>query len=170
MALRNIRVLGEDGDEVLHKTAKEVTEMTPKLQELIDDMFDTMYEANGVGLAAPQVGILKRIFVIDCGDEDGNSVPYVFINPEILEKEGVQTGYEGCLSVPGKSGMVPRAEKVKVRAFNEKMEEFELEAEGLLARCILHENDHLDGIVYVDKVEGRLYDNSELYGEEEEEE
>ena len=112
-------------------------------------------------------GILKRIFVVDCGDEEGNSVPYVFINPEIIDREGVQTGYEGCLSVPGKSGMVPRAQKVKVKAFNENMEEFEMEAEGLLARCILHENDHLDGIVYVDKVEGKLYDNSELYPEEE---
>ena len=164
MAIRNIRTLG---DEILRKEAKEITEMTPRIQELIDDMFETMYEANGVGLAAPQVGILKRIFVVDCGDEEGNSVPYVFINPEIIDREGVQTGYEGCLSVPGKSGMVPRAQKVKVKAFNENMEEFEMEAEGLLARCILHENDHLDGIVYVDKVEGKLYDNSELYPEEE---
>jgi len=164
MAIRNIRTLGDD---ILRAKAKEITEMTPRIEELIDDMFDTMYEANGVGLAAPQVGILKRIFVVDCGDEEGNSVPYVFINPEIIDREGVQTGYEGCLSVPGKSGMVPRAQKVKVKAFNENMEEFEMEAEGLLARCILHENDHLDGIVYVDKVEGKLYDNSELYPEEE---
>ena len=164
MAIRNVRTIG---DEILTKTAKEVKEMTPRIKELIEDMFDTMYEANGVGLAAPQVGILKRIFVVDCGDEEGNSVPYVFINPEIIDREGVQTGYEGCLSVPGKSGMVPRAQKVKVKAFNENMEEFEMEAEGLLARCILHENDHLDGIVYVDKVEGKLYDNSELYPEEE---
>ena len=164
MAIRNIRTLGDD---ILRAKAKEITEMTPRIEELIDDMFDTMYEANGVGLAAPQVGILKRIFVVDCGDEEGNSVPYVFINPEIIDREGVQTGYEGCLSVPGKSGMVPRAQKVKVKAFNENMEEFEMKAEGLLARCILHENDHLDGIVYVDKVEGKLYDNSELYPEEE---
>lgn len=164
MAIRNIRTLGDD---ILRAKAKEITEMTPRIEEHIDDMFDTMYEANGVGLAAPQVGILKRIFVVDCGDEEGNSVPYVFINPEIIDREGVQTGYEGCLSVPGKSGMVPRAQKVKVKAFNENMEEFEMEAEGLLARCILHENDHLDGIVYVDKVEGKLYDNSELYPEEE---
>ena len=164
MAIRNIRTLGDD---ILRAKAKEITEMTPRIEELIDDMFDTMYEANGVGLAAPQVGILKRIFVVDCGDEEGNSVPYVFINPEIIDREGVQTGYEGCLSVPGKSGMVPRAQKVKVKAFNENMEEFEMEAEGLRARCILHENDHLDGIVCVDKVEGKLYDNSELYPEEE---
>ena len=164
MAIRQIRVLGDD---VLRKKCKEVKEMTPRMHTLVEDMYDTMYEAMGVGLAAPQVGILKRIFVVDCGDEEGNSVPYVFINPEIIDREGVQTGYEGCLSVPGKSGMVPRAQKVKVKAFNEKMEEFEMEAEGLLARCILHENDHLDGIVYVDKVEGKLYDNSELYPEEE---
>ena len=126
-----------------------------------------MYEANGVGLAAPQVGILKRIFVIDCGDEEGNSVPYVFINPEIIDRDGSQTDYEGCLSVPGKSGKVTRANYVKVKAFDENMEEFELEAEGLLARCILHENDHLDGIIYVDKVEGRLYNNEELQSAEE---
>lgn len=165
MAIRNIRELGES---CLRKVCKPVKDVNTRTKILIEDMFDTMYEANGVGLAAPQVGILKRIFVIDCGDEEGNSVPYVFINPEIIEKEGMQRGYEGCLSVPGKSGIVVRAEKVKVKAFNEHMEEFELEAEGLLARCILHENDHLDGIVYVDKVDGRLYDNEELYSEEEE--
>ena len=142
--------------------------MTPKIKELIDDMLDTMYEANGVGLAAPQVGILKRIFVVDCGDEEGNSVPYVFINPEIIDRAGIQAGYEGCLSVPGKSGMVTRANNVKVKALDENMEEFELEAEGLLARCILHENDHLDGVMYVDKVEGKLYDNEELYENNEE--
>ncbi len=159
MGIRNVRELG---DSCLRKVCKEVKDVNLRTKILIGDMFDTMYETNGVGLAAPQVGILKRIFVIDCGDEEGNSVPYVFINPEILEEEGVQTDYEGCLSVPGKSGVVSRAQKVKVRAFNEKMEEFELEAEGLLARCILHENDHLNGIVYVDRVEGRLYDNSEL--------
>lgn len=159
MGIRNVRELG---DSCLRKVCKEVKNVNLRTKILIGDMFDTMYETNGVGLAAPQVGILKRIFVIDCGDEEGNSVPYVFINPEILEEEGVQTDYEGCLSVPGKSGVVSRAQKVKVRAFNEKMEEFELEAEGLLARCILHENDHLNGVVYVDRVEGRLYDNSEL--------
>ena len=125
-------------------------------------MFDTMYEANGVGLAAPQVGILKQIFVVDVGDEEGNPVPYVFINPEIIDREGVQVGFEGCLSVPGKSGKVARAEKVKVKAFDKDMNEFELEAEGFLARAIQHEYDHLNGVVYVDKVEGRLYDNEEL--------
>ena len=163
MAIRTIREIGE---EILTKTSKPVSKLTLRTKMLIDDMFDTMYEANGVGLAAPQVGILKRIFVIDCGDEEGNSVPYVFINPEILDRDGSQTDYEGCLSVPGKSGKVTRANWVKVRAYNEKMEEFEMEAEGLLARCILHENDHLDGVIYVDKVEGRLYNNEELQGEE----
>ncbi len=164
MAIRNIRELG---DASLRKICKPVKEINQRTLDLIDDMFDTMYEANGVGLAAPQVGILKRIFVIDCGDEEGNLVPMVFINPEILDKDGMQVDFEGCLSVPGKSGKVPRAMTVKVRAFDENMEEFEMEAEGLLARCIQHEYDHLDGIVYVDKVEGEIYDNSELYGEEE---
>ena len=163
MAIRNIRELGE---ECLRKVCKHVKDVNLRTKILIGDMFETMYEANGVGLAAPQVGILKRIFVIDCGDEEGNSVPYVFINPEILDRDGSQTDYEGCLSVPGKSGKVTRANWVKVRAYNEKMEEFEMEAEGLLARCILHENDHLDGVIYVDKVEGRLYNNEELQDEE----
>ena len=159
MATRNIRELGDD---VLRKETKEVKDVNRRTKILIEDMFDTMYEANGVGLTAPQVGILKKIFVVDVGDEDGNKVPYVFINPEILEREGVQVGFEGCLSVPGKSGKVARAEKVKVRAFNQDMEEFEMEAEGFLARAIQHEYDHLNGVVYVDKVEGRLYDNEEL--------
>lgn len=166
MAIRNIRELGE---ESLRKVCKPVKDVNLRTKILIGDMFDTMYEANGVGLAAPQVGILKRIFVIDCGDEEGNSVPYVFINPEIIDRDGSQTDYEGCLSVPGKSGKVTRANWVKVRAFDEKMDPFELEAEGLLARCILHENDHLDGVIYVDKVEGKLYNNEELYGDENEE-
>ncbi len=159
MATRNIRELGDD---VLRKETKPVKDVTRRTKTLIEDMFDTMYEANGVGLAAPQVGILKKIFVVDVGDEEGNNVPFVFINPEIIEREGVQVGFEGCLSVPGKSGKVARAEKVKVKAFNEDMEEFELEAEGFLARAIQHEYDHLNGVVYVDKVEGRLYDNEEL--------
>ena len=140
--------------------------MTPRIRELIDDMFDTMYEADGVGLAAPQVGILKRIAVIDITEDCSD--PIVLINPEILETEGEQRGSEGCLSVPGKSGKVERPNKVVARAFDENMNEFESEAEGLLARCILHENDHLDGVVYVDKVDGRVYDNSELEAMEEE--
>ncbi len=159
MALRNIRVLGQDGDEILRKTAKEVTEMTPKIRELIDDMFDTMYEANGCGLAAPQVGIRKRIVVIDCGDD-----PIVLINPVILETGGEQTGSEGCLSVPGKCGTVTRPNYAKVKAFDEDMNEYIVEGEELLARCLCHEIDHLDGIMYVDKVEGDL---SEVSDEEE---
>ena len=156
MALRNIRVLGQDGDEILRKTAKEVTEMTPKIRELIDDMFDTMYEANGCGLAAPQVGIRKRIVVIDCGDD-----PIVLINPVILETSGEQTGSEGCLSVPGKCGTVTRPNYAKVKAFDEDMNEYIVEGEELLARCLCHEIDHLDGIMYVDKVEGDLSDVSD---------
>lgn len=155
MATRNIR---EMGDSVLNKVSKEVKDMTQRTADLIDDMFDTMYEAQGVGLAAPQVGILKRIFVIDVTGED----PFVFINPEILETDGEQTGYEGCLSVPGKSGMVTRPNFVRVRALDENMEEFELEAEELMARAILHEYDHLDGHLYVERVEGDLVNNEDL--------
>lgn len=151
MAIRNIRELGKIGDDVLRKTAKEVTEMTPKLRELIDDMYDTMYEASGVGLAAPQVGIRKRIVVIDCGDE-----PITLINPVILETKGEQTGTEGCLSVPGKCGTVTRPNYAKVKALDENMEEIIVEGTELLARCLCHEIDHLDGIMYVDKVEGDL--------------
>ena len=136
--------------------------MTDRTRELIEDMFETMYETNGVGLAAPQVGILKRIVVIDV--EDGNQ--YVLINPEITLRDGEQTGYEGCLSVPGKSGKVTRPMKVRVKALDENMEPFELEGEELLARAICHECDHLDGKLYVDLVEGELIDN-EVEEEEE---
>ena len=129
-------------------------------------MLETMYEANGVGLAAPQVGILKRIFVIDVTGED----PMVFINPEILETSGEQTGYEGCLSVPGKSGIVTRANYVKAKATDLDGNEFIIEGEELLARAIQHENDHLNGKMYVDKVEGELVDNEELIAQQEEEE
>lgn len=146
MAIRNIRV---EGEEVLRKKCREVTEMTPKIQELIEDMLDTMYEADGVGLAAPQVGILKRIVVVDVGDGY-----IVLINPEILETSGEQTGDEGCLSLPGKSGEVTRPNYVRVRALDENMEPFEMEGEELLARAICHECDHLDGILYVDHVKG----------------
>ncbi len=150
MALRNVRVRG---DEILTKTAKEITEMTPRIQELIEDMFETMYESDGVGLAAPQVGIRKRLVVIDCGDD-----PIVLINPVILETSGEQTGYEGCLSVPGKVGQVTRPNYAKVKALDENMEEIIVEGEGLLARCLCHEIDHLDGKLYVDLVEGDLLD------------
>ncbi len=160
MAIRNIRVIG---DEVLQKTCKEVKEMTPRTRQLIDDMFDTMYEANGVGLAASQVGILKRIVVIDTTGDD----PYVLINPRILETSGEQSGQEGCLSVPGKTGVVLRPNYVKVRAYNEEMEPFELEGTELLARAICHEVEHLDGHLYVERVEGELMDVQDLEPEEE---
>ena len=151
MAIRQIRVIG---DEILRKECKPVTEMTDRTRELIEDMFETMYEAGGVGLAAPPVGIRRQIVVIDV--EDGNQ--YVLINPEIIEMEGSQTGSEGCLSVPGKSGQVTRPNKVKVKALDENMEEIVLEGEELLARAICHECDHLKGELYVDLVEGELMD------------
>ena len=151
MAIRQIRTIG---DEILRKQCKPVKEMTPRTAELIEDMFETMYEANGVGLAAPQVGILRQLVVIDV--DDGNQ--YVLINPEILETEGSQTGSEGCLSVPGKSGTVTRPMHVKVKALNEKLVPYELEGDGLLARAICHEIAHLRGELYVDIVEGELVD------------
>ena len=157
MAIRKIR---EIGDEVLTKPCKEVTKMTLRTKILIDDMLDTMYEAMGVGLAAPQVGILKRIVVIDVGEG-----PIVLINPQIVETDGEQTGEEGCLSVPGKSGLVTRPDYVKVKALDEDMKEIELEGSGLLARAFCHEIDHLDGKMYVDLVEGELHDTE--YKEEE---
>ena len=151
MAIRQVRTIG---DEILTKECKPVQAMTPRIRELIDDMFDTMYEAEGVGLAAPQVGILKQIIVMDI--EDGNR--YVLINPEIIEESGSQTGTEGCLSVPGKSGTVTRPNHVTVRALDEDMNAFELEGEELLARCICHECEHLHGHLYVERVEGELKD------------
>ena len=153
MAVRTIRVIG---DEILYKECKPVKEMTQRVEELIEDMFETMYENNGVGLAAPQVGILKQIVVIDV--DDGNQ--YVLINPEIIEEEGSQTGQEGCLSVPGKAGIVTRPQKVKVKALDENMEEFVLEGEDLLARAICHECAHLHGQLYVSLVEGELMDTT----------
>ncbi len=158
MALRTIRI---QGDPVLEKKCREITEMTPKLAELIDDMLDTMYEANGVGLAAPQVGILKRIVVIDIGEG-----PVVMINPVIIEASGEQTGDEGCLSLPGKAGCVTRPNYVKARAFDENMEEYEIEGTELMARAICHELDHLDGHMYTEKVQGPLHDTN--YADEEE--
>ena len=166
MALRNIR---EQGEPVLNKICKPVTEMTPRIKELLEDMLDTMYDANGVGLAAPQVGILKRIFVVDCSTEEVEAGPYVFVNPVILETSGEQTGQEGCLSVPGKSGQVTRPNYVKIAAYDKDMNYFELEATELLARAICHENDHLDGHLYVEKVEGPLYDVTQDDVEETEE-
>lgn len=166
MALRNIRELG---DEILNKTSREVKEMTPRIETLIEDMLDTMYEAQGVGLAAPQVGVLKRVVVIDV-DPGEEPNPIVLINPEILETSGEQSGYEGCLSVPGKSGVVTRPNYAKVKALDINMQEFIIEGEELLARCLCHEIDHLDGHLYVEKVEGDLISNEELYARMEAEE
>ena len=151
MAIREVRTIG---DEVLGKISKPVKEVNERTLQIIEDMFETMYETGGVGIAAPQVGILKRIVCMDVGD--GNQ--YLMINPEIIELSGEQTGMEGCLSVPGKRGQVTRANYAKVKAYNENMEEIIIEGEGLLARCIQHECDHLDGILYVTKVEGELVD------------
>ncbi len=151
MAIRKIR---EIGDEVLNKVCKEVKFMSPRTEQLIEDMFDTMYESGGVGLAAPQVGILKRIVVIDCTGED----PILLINPEIVEASGEQTGQEGCLSVPGKAAQVTRPNYVKVKAQDINMEWFEIEGEELLARAFCHELDHLEGHLYVEKAEGPLVD------------
>lgn len=150
MALRQIRI---QGDAVLEKTCREVKEMTPRIRELIDDMLDTMYDANGVGLAGPQVGVLKRICVIDIGEG-----PIVLVNPVIVSSDGEQTGDEGCLSLPGKAGQVTRPNHVIVRALNADMEEIEVEGEALLARALCHEIDHLDGHMYTEKVEGALHD------------
>ena len=161
MAIRNIREIGED---ILTKKCKEVMEMTDRTRYLIEDMLDTLYEANGVGLAACQVGVLKRIVVIDVTGED----PYVLINPRILETGGEQTGSEGCLSVPGKSGIVTRPNYVKVAALDADMKPFELEGTELLARAICHELDHLDGHLYVEKVEGELTDLKPVPEDEEE--
>lgn len=161
MALRTIRTIG---DEILTKKCREVKEMKPRIEELIEDMLDTMYEAQGVGLAAPQVGVLKQIVVIDVSEE-GDS-PIILINPEILELSGEQTGQEGCLSVPNKAGVVTRANYAKVKALNENMEEIIVEGEELLARALQHEIDHLAGELYVTKVEGELLDTTQLQEEE----
>ena len=153
MAIRNIRTYG---DSCLTKECKPVKEMNRKLEELIEDMLDTMYEANGVGLAAPQVGILKQVVVIDVSPESDD--PIILINPEIIETDGEQTGEEGCLSVPGKSGVVTRPNYVKVKALDENMEEVIYEGTELLARAFCHEIDHLHGTLYVSKVEGGIHD------------
>ena len=153
MALRTIRV---EGDSVLTKISRPVEKMTPRIHDLIEDMLDTMYDAMGVGLAAPQVGILKRIVVIDIGEG-----PIILINPEIIETSGEQTGEEGCLSLPGKAGIVTRPNIVRAKAYDLDMNEFEIEGEELLARALIHEIEHLDGQLYVDKVEGQLVDVDE---------
>lgn len=158
MALRQIRIMG---DEVLTESCREVKAVTPKITALIDDMLDTMYEQNGVGLAAPQVGVLRRIVVIDVGEG-----PVVMINPRILETSGSQTGDEGCLSLPGKSGTVTRPYYVKAEAYDEEMNRYIIEGEELMARAICHELDHLDGKMYTELVEGELHDT--FYDEDEE--
>ena len=155
-----IRQIVKEGDSVLTKHCREVVKFDDRLAQLIDDMTETLHDSGGVGLAAPQVGILKQIVVIDVGEG-----PIVLINPEIVETSGEQTGEEGCLSVPGKWGIVTRPNYVKVRALNENMEEFEIEGEELLARAFCHEIDHLGGHLYVEKVEGELHD-SPAYNEE----
>lgn len=159
MAVRKIR---EMGDDVLNKVCKPIDKMTLRTRILINDMLETMYEANGVGLAAPQVGILKRLVVIDVGEG-----PIVLINPEIIETAGEQTGDEGCLSVPGKAGEVTRPNYVKVKALDEDMEEVILEGEELLARAFCHEIDHLDGHLYVEHVMGGVKGLKEVTYEEE---
>ena len=161
MAIRNIR---EIGDPVLNKSCKVVKEVTDRTRELIEDMFDTMYEAQGVGLAAPQVGILKRIVTIDVTGED----PILLVNPTILETSGEQTGNEGCLSVPGKTGVVTRPNYVKIKAYDMDLKPFEMEGTELLARAICHELDHLDGHLYVEMVEGELTDLKPVPEDEEE--
>ncbi len=158
MAIRNIRT---KGDLVLEKKCKEVKEVSERTRELIEDMFETMYEADGVGLAAPQVGILKRICVIDTTGND----PILLINPVIIETAGEQSGQEGCLSVPGKSGIVTRPNYAKVQALNINLEPIEIEGTELLARALLHEIDHLDGHLYTERVEGDLF---EIVDDEEE--
>lgn len=146
MALRIIRTYGDD---LLRKKSRPVDEVTERIRILIKDMIETMRSENGVGLAAAQVGILKRIFIVDI--LDGNGIR-VFINPEILEKQGTQKDIEGCLSIPGTQEEVERPNKIKVKALNENGEEFIIEADGFLARAICHENDHLDGVLFVDHV------------------
>lgn len=150
MALRTIRT---ESDPILRKICRPVTQVDDRTKELIGDMLDTMYDADGVGLAAPQVGILKRIVVIDVGDG-----PVVMVNPEILETSGSQTGQEGCLSIPGKVGIVTRPMYVKAKAYDENMNEYEIEGEELMARAICHELAHLDGDLYIDHIEGELMD------------
>ncbi len=149
MALRTIRT---EGDPVLSKKCRKIEKVTPRIRELAQDMLDTMYEANGVGLAAPQVGILRQLVVIDVGEG-----PIILVNPEIIETSGEQTGEEGCLSVPGMSGQVTRPEHVKVRALDLDLNEAEYEGEGLLARAFCHELDHLEGKMYTSLVEGELH-------------
>ncbi|MBR2465218.1 MAG: peptide deformylase [Clostridia bacterium] len=145
MAKLQIRTVGDD---VLRKTCRPVEEITPRVLTLLDDMIETMRAANGVGLAAPQVGILRRIAVVEV--EEGEI--YELINPKIVASAGEQEGAEGCLSVPGRYGLVTRPKHVTVRALNRKGEEYEVTAHDFLARAFCHEIEHLDGKLYIDKV------------------
>ncbi|AJS57861.1 peptide deformylase [Paenibacillus sp. IHBB 10380] len=145
-----IRIIVLEPDEVLHQTAKEVKKITPNVQKLLNDMADTMYDAEGVGLAAPQVGILKRLIVVDAGDEHGL---IKLINPEVVSQEGEQFGPEGCLSIPGINGDVRRAETVTVKGLNPEGTEVTITGTGLLARAFLHEIDHLNGVLFTDIAE-----------------
>ena len=164
MALRNLVI---EGDPLLRKKSRPVDEITPRILKLLDDLADTMYYENrGIGIAAPQVGVLRRVFVVDIGDDHGK---IEFINPEIIEASGSQIGGEGCLSVPGKTCEVDRPDHIKVKALDRNGNEFVLEADDLLARCICHENDHLDGILFIDKsVDGKIYRIEDDDNEEEE--
>lgn len=162
MALRQVR---EMGDPILEKKSKEVTQVTERTKELIDDMFETLYDQNGVGLSAVQVGVLKRIVTIDVSD-DGDE-PVVMINPVIRESDGEQEGYEGCLSVPGKTGKVKRPNHVIVDYFDEDMQPQSMEGDDVFARCICHECDHLEGKLYVEMVDGPLQDIEDVEEEQE---
>lgn len=143
-----IRVILKDSDPVLRETSKPVTEITPRIHKLLNDMAETMYEAEGVGLAAPQIAILKRVIVIDVGEG-----LIELINPEIIEKDGVQIGPEGCLSIPGVVGKVKRAEQVKVKALDRNGKPYIIEGTGLLSRALQHEIDHLNGVLFTDLAE-----------------
>ena len=160
MAIRMIRTMG---DNVLTKVCRPVEEMTPRTQQLIDDMLDTMYDACGVGLAAPQVGVLRRAITVDVGDENGL---FQLVNPQIVSMEGEQESLEGCLSVPGRHGVVPRPKRVTVQALNRAGRPVQIEAEGLLAVALCHEIDHLDGILYIDKQIREVEEEELLRGKE----
>ncbi len=154
MALREIVI---EGDPLLRKKSRVVENIDQRILTLLDDLADTMYLDNrGIGIAAPQVGVLRRVFIVDVGDEHGL---IEFINPEMLEQKGAAVGPEGCLSVPGRSGEVERPEEITIRALNRAGESFTLTATGMLAVCICHEYDHLDGILFIDKVKGEITSN-----------
>jgi peptide deformylase len=152
MALRQIL---KDGDETLRKMSRPVEKIDDRILVLLDDMAETMYNAHGIGIAAPQVGVLKRIFVVDIGDGSGL---FEFIDPFFLRKDGRQIGQEGCLSIPGKYGDVERPEVVEIQATDRYGQTFSLQGEGMMAVCLCHEYDHLDGVLFKDKVRGELVD------------